>query len=108
MPDTILDYQSVPPPPTRKQRIASALNRISWIILALTILGIGAVLLFMPRKPFDPFAGLIVEGSNIGPMVNVGGFIFALSGAILGNRWSAVSTLLHLAVGVSWPSIGYS
>ena len=108
MADNTLDYQSMLPTPTRKQRIAVSLNRISWMLFGLSILCIGAVFLFTPRKSMDPYAGLFQEGSNIGPLINAGGFGFAISGAILGNRWSAVCALLHLIVGVSWPSIGFS
>ena len=104
----ILEYRSVPSPPTRKQRIASALNRISWMLLFLSILGIGAVFLFCPRKASDPFAGLIQKGSEIGPVINLIGAAFGISGGILKNPWSLVATLMHIFLGVIWPSIGFA
>src|ERR1035437_9919379 len=103
-----LDYEKTKPRPGRNTRIAASMNRITWMVCGLSILGIAAVVLFTPRKSMDPYAHVFQEFSDYGPAINAIGGAFGMAGAILGNRWSVVAVLLHVVLSVTWPSIGFA
>ena len=105
MPDNVLDYQNSPPPLTRKQRIATYLNRISWALLGVSSLAIGAVFLFMPRHSRGPYAALFDRIFEFGPILNICGAICGISSTFLWDRWSpGVAFILNAIAIIMLPS----
>jgi hypothetical protein len=108
MPDPILDYQSLPPSPTRRQRIAAALAHLSWIMLALATVATIIVIFLCPRKSLDPFALTIQELSEIEPLINLAGASFGVASLLMGNPWSFPAIIAHIAEASLCPSIGFA
>jgi hypothetical protein len=108
MPDSTLDYDPIQSRTAWKVRIATSLNRISWILFVVSVLSILAIVHFAPRKSLDPWFHFCQKGSDLGPVLNIIGAGFGISSALLGGNGAVIATVLNIVVMLAWPSLGSS
>jgi hypothetical protein len=104
-----LELENPPPGLIRTELLSASLNRISWILLAVSAVGLFLIAYCRPIQSIDPHAAFFRDANGLGPILNVLGGIFALASLLLkARRRSGAAMMLHFFAYFIWTPLSFA